>query len=249
MRVLFQIFSGMATQATVVAYWASSVVQVDAGNREELARQQPAQLHARQLRGQNVEKKQALPVHAGTRQVAANPAIQAQIHERSEGPDVFLVGSGIAQHAPREADEHVERERSQFAVVERGQPEQGAAGGAGHASADYPQQDGGFHREVSRLEVAHRHAHEHAQGERRNDEERQMYLLLQRPLFLKQQLLEVAGAHHGAADRGGHAQFHQQGYEDETRVHAQERLARAGGIPWPRISTDRHGSVSWKPAL
>ncbi len=115
-------------------------------------------------------------------------------------------------------------------VVERDHAEQRAAQPAGHASADHSQQDGGFHRQVAGKESAYRHPHQHAQRERRHDKKHQVHLLLERALFLEEQCFEVAGAHQRAADGGSHAQFHQQGDENETRVHAEGKGSTGRGV-------------------
>ena len=70
-------------------------------------------------------------------QVAADPAVDAQIDEGRERPDVFLVGGKAAQLAGEHSAKHVEGHRRPFAVQQRRERHQRAAQSPRQAAADY----------------------------------------------------------------------------------------------------------------
>ena len=65
------------------------------------------------------EQKQNLAIDARLDDVAAHPAVEAQVDKGGEGPDLFFL-DGAADHADHEAEEHVKRQRQKFAVQDGG---------------------------------------------------------------------------------------------------------------------------------
>ena len=60
-----------------------------------------------------------LAVDARLDQVAANPAVEAEVDERREGPDLFLLDEA-ADHAGGQAQSNVEGQRQIFVMQNRG---------------------------------------------------------------------------------------------------------------------------------
>src|ERR1700693_4649495 len=86
----------------------------------------------------------------GSGQVAPDPAVDAEVHEGGKRPDVFAVGSEVAELSSHEAAQHIKGQRGPLAVPERGKSQQNAAQNPGNPSPDYAQQHGGFEGQIAR---------------------------------------------------------------------------------------------------
>ncbi len=71
-------------------------------------------------------------------------------------------------------------------------------------------------RDVGGVEVVHPVAHQHAQRDRRADDEDDLDLLAERALLAEEQHAEAPRAHQHAADGRGDAEANQQGDENES---------------------------------
>ena len=95
-------------------------------------------------------EKHDLPVEqARRRQIAADQAINAEIDEWRERPDVVFIERHGAQLAGDKTAKHAEGQRRPLAVQQRGQGHQHAAQNARPAAADHAQQKRGLETQIS----------------------------------------------------------------------------------------------------
>ena len=101
-------------------------------------------------------------------QIARDPAVEAEVDERGEGPDVLGVGEAAEDSGGR-GHQQVDRQREVLVVRMRGE-RQGCAADHGRERAEQDaEEDRGLEGEVGGEEVRHAHAHPDAEGQRHAD--------------------------------------------------------------------------------
>src|SRR5207253_4093569 len=83
---------------------------------EYLTVRPPADFYPRHLQQHNHPEERGLPVNLRMTQHLADPAVNAEINEWREGPDLFTVSSGVAQHPGDESHRQIERQRGVFSM-------------------------------------------------------------------------------------------------------------------------------------
>ena len=124
------------------------------------------------LHTDNQDEEQDLPVKARLAQVAANPAIDAEIDEGRERPDFFFFDKFSVEPCSHGYGE-IERQRQIFVVKHGGQRQCGRAGERREWSQKDAQNDGGFEGNIRRKEVWDDKPHPHAQPQRDTNEGQQ----------------------------------------------------------------------------
>ncbi len=109
---------------------------------------------------------------------------------------------------------------------------------ADQAAADNAHQDRAFEGDVGCVEVVHPPAHQHAQRDRRADDEDDLDLLAQRALLAEQQHAKAPRAHQHAADGRSYAQADQQGTR-MRRLSMSQKLSVVGYQFVSRQPSDR----------
>ena len=138
------------------------------------------------------DEKHGLPFERVRRgQVAPDPAIDAEVHERGERPDVFAIGSEDAQLPGDEAAQHVKGQGRPFAMPDRRKCQQNAAQHAGEPAADHAQQHRGLERQIAGHKTPGAEADPDAQGQGNADPQHQIDFLLPGPLIAEKQRLEL----------------------------------------------------------
>ena len=123
-------------------------------------------------RSDDEEEHEELAVDARAAQVAAHPAVEAEVDEGREGPDFFRLDEA-AEHAGEQADGGVERQRKIFAVVHRGSGKHDAAEHRPARSDEQAEEDDGFEGNVGGEKVGDRDADPDAEGEGNEEEGQQ----------------------------------------------------------------------------
>ena len=96
-------------------------------------------LAVQETQADDSRKEHDLPVKARLGQVATDPAVDAQVNEGRERPDIFFILGEAAELAGGQPAKHIERERDPFAVEQCRESHQRSAEYARHASADHAQ--------------------------------------------------------------------------------------------------------------
>ena len=173
--------------------------------------QRPPDFRLQKTQADDRREKGDLPIEdARARQIAANHAIEGEIDERRERPDVFLFRSELAQPTGDNSGEHIQGQAGPLAVQHGGQRDQRSAESSRQTAADYAQQQRGFEREVTGEEALNADAYPDAECDRNRHPQRQIDLVPGFALFTEDQVLEFLGAHQRARQGCGHAQLDQE---------------------------------------
>ena len=116
------------------------------------------------LRGHDEDEEKYLAIEVRPGDGAADPAVEAEVDERGEGPDVFFAGDA-AVGAEEGGDEEVDGECEVLVMREGGDGESGGAEHGGPGTEEKAEDGGGFEGDVSGEEVADADADEDAEGE------------------------------------------------------------------------------------
>ena len=110
------------------------------------------------LRRHDQKQHQELAVDARLAQVAAHPAVEAQVDEWRERPDLLLLDK-TAQHARSQTQSGVEGQRKIFVVVDRGHGQHHAAQHGPARPQQQAQQDDRGKGDVGSQKVGHPEPH------------------------------------------------------------------------------------------
>lgn len=124
---------------------------------------------------------------------AADPAVEAEVDERGEGPDVFFAGDA-AVGSEDGGDGEVDGEGEELVMAERGEGERGAANHGGPGAEEKAQDGGGLEGDVGGEEVGDAHADEHAEHERDADPGEEVKSFAGGAVLEEKQTLEGRGA-------------------------------------------------------
>src|ERR1035437_4505599 len=178
------------------------------------------QLDADEFQAQDEKEERSLPIDTGLADAASNPAMDADIEQRSERPDDFAIGARMAQHASQCSRQNIHGQGKPLAENYRRQSNQHAPRDSRQASADHAHQDRALEGNVGRVEIVHPVAHQYAQGNGRAHDEDNLDLLAQGAFLAEQQNAKTARPHQYAADGRGDAEADQHGNEYEAMVHS-----------------------------
>ena len=154
-------------------------------------------------------QEQNLAVDARLDEIAAHPAVEAEIDEGSEGPDLFFLDEA-ADHAGGQAESDIEGQR-EILVMQDGRDRQNGAAEHGPAGADQQaEKNDGLKRDVGGEKVRHPEPQPNAERERHQEKRQQGERLRGAALFGKEQPPEGGDARQDAGHRGHHAQLDQQ---------------------------------------
>ena len=196
--------------------------------REEAMRKHMRNPVANHLHRHDEDKEENLAVDARFSQVAAHPAVKAQIDEGREGPDLFLFDEA-ADHARGQAKRDIERKREKF-VVQDGRNGQHAARKHGPAGPDeQAEKNDGFKGDVGGKKVGHHEPDPYAERKRHQKKRQQRERLGGAALLRKEKPAEACGPRQNAGHRGNHAQLDQQRDKKEFIRHPINVSRRAGG--------------------
>ena len=126
-------------------------------------------------------------------EVAGDPAVDAEVDEGGEGPDVFGFGEG-AEVAGEGGDGEVYGQREVLAVEECGDGKGDAGTHGGDGADEDAEEDGGLEREVGRVEVRDADANHDAEDEGSGDEGDECGGLAAGAVGEQEQVAEGAGA-------------------------------------------------------
>ena len=173
---------------------------------------------ASHLHHRNQNQEEELAVDARLDQVAANPAVEAEVDEGRKRPDLFLLHKA-ADHAGSEAQNNVERQREIF-VVQNGGDRQHTPAEHGPARPDeQAEQNHGFKRDVGGKKVGNPKPKPNPERKRHQEKSQQSQSLPMTPLLGKKQAPESGHARQHAGHRGHYAQLHQQRDPDKVVGH------------------------------
>ncbi len=116
------------------------------------------------LRRHDEDEEKHLAVEVGPGDGAANPAVEAEVDEWGEGPDVFFAGDA-AVGSEDGGDEEVDGEREVLVVGEGGEREGGAAEHGGPGAEKEAEDGNGLEGDVRCEKVLDFHADEHTEHE------------------------------------------------------------------------------------
>ena len=115
---------------------------------------------------------QDLAVDARLAQIAAHPAVEAEVDEGREGPDLFLLDEA-AEDAGGQPERGVEGQREVFVVEDGGDGEHDAAQHGPAGADEQAEKNDGLKGDVGGEEVGDRDADPDAEGERHQEEGQQ----------------------------------------------------------------------------
>lgn len=110
------------------------------------------------------DEEEDLAVEEGPGNGAADPAIEAEVDERGEGPDIFFAGDAAVGSEDR-GDGEVDGEGEPFVVAEGGEGEGGGAEHGGPGAEEEAEDGEGFEGDVGCEEVVDADTDEDAEGE------------------------------------------------------------------------------------
>ena len=187
---------------------------------EYFAVRPPADFYPRHLQQHNHPEERGLPVNLRMTQHLADPAVNAEINEWREGPDLFAISSGVAQHPGDESHRQVKGQRGVFSMHKRRQRNQHRSHRPGGRPAQNPHQQDGLKGFIGGKEVFHALPHPHSQQVGHGDEDDQRDPLPQVGVLQEKQALKIARTDQGAGDGRRHAQLDKLRQQNETLVHA-----------------------------
>ncbi len=154
-------------------------------------------------------RRRNLAVDARLDQVAAHPAVEAQVDERRERPDLFLLDEA-ADRAGGQAKSNVEGQR-EILVMQDGGNRQDRAAEHGPARPDeQAEKNDGFKGDVGGEKVGNPEPKPDPESERHQEKSQQRQRLPATALLGKKQAPESGDARQYAGHRGHHAQLDQQ---------------------------------------
>ena len=150
----------------------------------------------------------------GAFEVACDPAIDAEIDERGERPDLFRFDEA-AEGSGDGADGEIDGETPELAVQHSGDGEGDAASHGGEGAEEDSEQDGGFEADVGGEEVGDADADPDTENERNTDERDQFQGLTRGAMGEEEEVAEGFGTGQRARYRCRDAELNQQRDEDE----------------------------------
>ena len=124
---------------------------------ESGTRQKARQLGLHKAQRHDRDEKHGLPFEGvGLGQVAPDPAVDAQVDARRKRPDIFAIGSEVAQLSGHKAAQYVEGQSRPLAVPERGKGQQNTAQHTCEPAANHAQQDGGLEGQIAGKKASER---------------------------------------------------------------------------------------------
>jgi len=156
------------------------------------------------LRRHDEDEEKHLAVEVGPGDGAADPAVEAEVDEGGEGPDVFFAGDA-AVGSEDGGDGEVDGEGEPFVVSESGDREGGGADHGGPGAEQEAEDGDGFEGDVGCEEVLDFHADEHAEHEGDADPGKQVEGFAGGAGFEQEQTFEGGGAGERTGDGGGNA--------------------------------------------
>lgn len=173
------------------------------------------------LRRREKEEKKDLAVEMRPGDGAANPAVEAEVDKRGEGPDVFFAGDA-AVGSEDGGDAEVYGKGEELVMAEGGEREGGATDHGGPGAEEQAEDGGGLEGDVRGEEVGDTHADQNAEHQGDADPGEEAEGLAGVAVLEQEQTLEAGGARQRTGDRRGHAQLDQEGDKDQfgvARVH------------------------------
>ena len=156
------------------------------------------------LRRHDEDQEKHLAVEVGPGDGATNPAVEAEVDERGEGPDVFFAGDA-AVGSEDGGDEEIDGKREVLVVCDGGKREGRAADHGGPGAEEEAEDGDGLEGDVGCEEVGDAYADEHAEHEGDADPGEEMKGFASVAGLEEEQAFEGDGAGERAGDGGGNA--------------------------------------------
>jgi len=150
------------------------------------------------------DEEKHLAVEVGPGDGAANPAVEAEVDEGGEGPDVFFA-SDAAVSSEDGGDEEVDGEGEVLVMGEGGERKGGGANHGGPGAEEEAEDGDGLEGDVGCEEVGDAYADEHAEHEGDADPGEEMKGFASVAGLEEEQAFEGDGAGERAGDGGGNA--------------------------------------------
>src|ERR1700674_342795 len=211
--------------------------QARAFQAEDGIRPEVPDLRLQETQAHDGGEKSDLPIeHARPRQIAPNHAIEGEVDERRERPDVFLFGREAAQPPGDNSGKHIQWQARPLAIHDRRQRYQRSPDPSREAPADHTQQQRRFERQVAGAETLDAASYPDAKRDRDRHPERQINFVPGFALLTEDQTLEFFGAHQRARHGRGHAQLDQEIDEYQPRFQHRMNLLVESRAPRPAAS-------------
>ena len=172
----------------------------------------------RDLTEHDEEEHEDLAVNARLVEIAADPAVEAEIDEWGEVPDFFFF-DGKAEESGGEAEDGVEGQGEEFMVVDGGDGKDDAAEHGFYGAEEQAEEDDGFKGDVGGEEVGDGGADPDAEGEGDEEKGHQSDGLAAAAVVRKEKPLEGAGAGERRRYGRGDAELDQERDEQEGVRH------------------------------
>jgi len=156
------------------------------------------------LRHHDEDEEKHLAVEVGPGDGAADPAVEAEVDEWGEGPDIFFA-SDAAVGSEDGGDDEVDGEGEPFVVADGGNGEGGGTYHGGPGAEEEAEDGDGLEGDVGCEEVGNAHADEYAESEGDADPCDEVQGFAGGAGFEQEQTLEGRGAGERAGDGGGNA--------------------------------------------